>query len=230
MIVVPPPDSVPIVDAPPPMSEPSPTTTPAEIRPSIIDAPSVPGVVVDEALVHHRRALGEVGAEPDAVGVGDPHAARGDVVRHARELVDRRDRERLAGGAEAQPHRGQVGRQDRAVRGPGDVGQDAEDAGQVGLVRAGSAGARAGAGAGRRPARRRAGRRASRSRSAPARCARRAARPRRPPRPSAVGRRAGGPAPSRGSGYQVSSTVSPASVASPCPHAPSCLGVIAATR
>ena len=48
------------------------------------------GVEVDEALVHDRRALGEVGAEPHAVGVGDPHARRRDVVGHARELVDRR--------------------------------------------------------------------------------------------------------------------------------------------
>ena len=41
---VPPPDSVPMIDAPPPMSEPSPTTTPAEMRPSTIDAPSVPAL------------------------------------------------------------------------------------------------------------------------------------------------------------------------------------------
>ena len=71
---VPPPDSVPMIEAPPPMSEPSPTTTPAEIRPSTIEAPSVPGVEVDEALVHHRRALRQVGAEADAIGIGDPDA------------------------------------------------------------------------------------------------------------------------------------------------------------
>ena len=71
------------------------------------------GVEVDEALVHHRRALGEVGAEPHAVGVGDPHARRDDVVRHARELVERGDDERLAGGAEAQPDLGQRRRVDR---------------------------------------------------------------------------------------------------------------------
>ena len=41
---LPPPDSVPMIDAPPPMSEPSSTTTPAEIRPSTIDVPSVPAL------------------------------------------------------------------------------------------------------------------------------------------------------------------------------------------
>ena len=33
-----------MIDAPPPMSEPSPTTTPAEIRPSTMDVPSVPAL------------------------------------------------------------------------------------------------------------------------------------------------------------------------------------------
>jgi hypothetical protein len=41
---VPPPDRVPMVEAPPPMSEPSPTTTPWLIRPSTIEAPSVPAL------------------------------------------------------------------------------------------------------------------------------------------------------------------------------------------
>ena len=44
MTAVPPPDSVPMIELPPPMSEPSPTTTPAEIRPSTIEAPSVPAL------------------------------------------------------------------------------------------------------------------------------------------------------------------------------------------
>jgi hypothetical protein len=44
MTCAPPPESVPMIEAPPPTSEPSPTTTPAEIRPSIIDAPSVPAL------------------------------------------------------------------------------------------------------------------------------------------------------------------------------------------
>ncbi|KAF5297009.1 hypothetical protein FQR65_LT19759 [Abscondita terminalis] len=41
---VPPPERVPMIDAPPPISEPSPTTTPCEMRPSTIDAPSVPAL------------------------------------------------------------------------------------------------------------------------------------------------------------------------------------------
>ena len=45
------------------------------------------GVVVDEALVHHGGAGGEVGAQPDPVGVGDPYARRQHVVDHPRELV-----------------------------------------------------------------------------------------------------------------------------------------------
>ena len=46
------------------------------------------GVEVAEALVHHRGAGGEVGAEAHAVGVGDAHAGRHDVVGHPRELVE----------------------------------------------------------------------------------------------------------------------------------------------
>ena len=41
---VPPPDSVPMIEAPPPTSEPSPTTTPAVIRPSTIEVPRVPAL------------------------------------------------------------------------------------------------------------------------------------------------------------------------------------------
>ena len=44
IVSVPPPESVPMIDAPPPTSDPSPTTTPAEMRPSTIDAPSVPAL------------------------------------------------------------------------------------------------------------------------------------------------------------------------------------------
>jgi hypothetical protein len=33
-----------MIDAPPPTSEPSPTTTPAEIRPSTMEEPSVPAL------------------------------------------------------------------------------------------------------------------------------------------------------------------------------------------
>ena len=41
---VPPPESVPMIDAPPPTSELAPTTTPAEIRPSTMEVPSVPAL------------------------------------------------------------------------------------------------------------------------------------------------------------------------------------------
>ena len=40
----PPPESVPIIEAPPPISDPSPTTTPCEILPSTIEAPRVPAL------------------------------------------------------------------------------------------------------------------------------------------------------------------------------------------
>ena len=72
----------------------------------------MPALKLHEALVHHRRALGEVRAEAHAVGVGDAHAGRHDVVGHARELVDAEDLQRLAGGAEAhaRPRRARPGR------------------------------------------------------------------------------------------------------------------------
>ena len=41
---VPPPERVPMIEAPPPTSEPSPTTTPCEMRPSTMEAPSVPAL------------------------------------------------------------------------------------------------------------------------------------------------------------------------------------------
>ncbi len=43
-ISVPPPDSVPMIEAPPPMSLSAPTTTPALIRPSTIEGPRVPAL------------------------------------------------------------------------------------------------------------------------------------------------------------------------------------------
>ena len=54
------------------------------------------GVEVDEALVHHGGAGGQVRAEADPVGVGDAHAARRHVVDHPRELVDAVDRQPAA--------------------------------------------------------------------------------------------------------------------------------------
>ena len=85
---VPPPDSVPMIDAPPPMSVPSPTMTPW--RDPALDHRRAEraGVEVAEALVHHGRALGEVGAEAHPVGVGDAHPGGHDVVGHRRELVE----------------------------------------------------------------------------------------------------------------------------------------------
>ena len=44
MTTSPPPDRVPMVEAPPPISDPSPQKTPAEILPSIMAAPSVPAL------------------------------------------------------------------------------------------------------------------------------------------------------------------------------------------
>ena len=151
-----------MVEAPPPMSEPSPTTTPG--GDTALDHGGAEGarVEVDEALVHDGGALGEVRAEPDPVGVGDAYALGGDVVRHPRELVDRGHLEVQALGAGVEPDLLDVVDGDRAERGPGDVGEEAEDAVQVLAVRLDQAVARAGAGAGRRRARRAACRRARR--------------------------------------------------------------------
>ena len=96
--------------------------------------PERAGVEVDEALVHDRRAVGQVGAEAHAVGVGDPHPRRDDVVGHARELVDREDLERLAGRARRCWTLRQRGGVDGAVARPGDVVEHAEEAVEVGLV------------------------------------------------------------------------------------------------
>ena len=122
-----------MIEALPPTSEPSPTVTPGADAALDHRGAERAGVVVDEALVHDGRALGEVGAEADAVGVGDPHARRDDVVDHPRELVDAvaptaarpaaRKRSRTAAS---------VGGVDRAGARPGDVRQHAEDAVEVG--------------------------------------------------------------------------------------------------
>ena len=94
------------------------------------------GVEVDEALVHDRGALGQVRTQPDPVGVGDPDAGGQDVVDHPRELVHAEDGHVPVGGAEQRATgRGQVGGEHRAGGGPGHVGQQPEDAVQVGAVR-----------------------------------------------------------------------------------------------
>ena len=128
---VPPPDSVPMIEAPPPTSESRPTTTPAEIRPSTIERAQGARVVVDEALVHHGGAGGEVGAQPHPVGVGDPHAGREHVVDHPRELVHPVHGHRAVPGAQPGPDGLEALHRARAHRGPHDVGQAAEDPVQV---------------------------------------------------------------------------------------------------
>ena len=119
---LPPPDSVPMIEAPPPMSEPSPTTTPAEIRPSTIDVPSVPALkltkpscitVVPSARCAPRRTRSRV---------GDAHAGRDHVVGHPGELVHPVHGDRAAGAAAAAGARSNSLRRARSGRGPGDVG------------------------------------------------------------------------------------------------------------
>src|SRR3954462_15073805 len=99
---LPPPDSVPMIDAPPPTSDPSPTTTPAEIRPSTMDVPRVPALkftkpscmtVGPAARCAPRRPRGRLRAEAPPVGVGYPHPGRQHVVGHPRELVNPVDRD-----------------------------------------------------------------------------------------------------------------------------------------
>ena len=75
------------------------------------------GVVVDEALVHDRGALGQVGAEPDPVGVGDPDAGRDHVVDHPGELVHAVHGDRAV-GEQPQPGPLELLRRGRAGGGP----------------------------------------------------------------------------------------------------------------
>ena len=228
---VPPPDSVPMIEALPPTSEPSPTADAGADAALDHRGAERAGVVVDEALVHHRRALGEVRAEPDAVGVGDPHAGRDDVVDH-RAGTCRRRRPRAGGrrrGSAAARRRARPGR-------PGRRSSRRRSAARRrcrrGWRRAGgSAGARAGAGAGTRRRCRRAARRGRRPRSR--------SRATRTPRRSSPRARAdqvaglraldlararprlGAPSSeSCGSGNQASSMRSPAKVARPIAQAP----------
>jgi hypothetical protein len=118
---VPPPDRVPIVEAPPPMSEPSPTTTPWEIRPSTIEAPRVPALKLTKpscmTVVPGARWAPSRTRSASAIRTPDGH----DVVDHPRELVDAEDRHRprrAAGPGQLEPSTGA-----RAAVGPHDVGQ-----------------------------------------------------------------------------------------------------------
>ena len=87
----------------------------------------MPALKLHEALVHHRRARREVGAETHAIGVGDSHATRHDVVGHPRQLVDAVHGEDVAGGAQLPAHRVDLIDGDRADAGPGHVGQHSEE-------------------------------------------------------------------------------------------------------
>ena len=91
MTSLPPPDSVPMIDAPPPMSLPSPTTTPALMRPSTIDVPSVPALKFTKpscmTVVPSARCAPRRTRSASAIA----HAGRDDVVGHPRELVDAGD-------------------------------------------------------------------------------------------------------------------------------------------
>ena len=154
---LPPPDSVPMIEAPPPMSEPSPTTTPAEMRPSTIEVPSVPALKLTNPSCMTTVPGREVGAQPDAVGVGDPDARRHDVVDHAGEAVDPVHGQVLALAPQVEARLGDAVDGDGADVRPRHDRQDAEDAVEVDAFAAGRAGATAGAGAGRRRRCRRAG-------------------------------------------------------------------------
>ena len=91
-------------------------------------------VEVHEALVHHGRPLGQVGAQAHPVRVADAHPGGHDVVRHARELVHA---VHLHGAAGTQPRPRQLEVGDRAgsVVRPHHVGEQPEDAVEVELVR-----------------------------------------------------------------------------------------------
>ena len=172
----------------------------------------MPALKLHEPLVHDRGAAGEVRTQPHPVGIRDAHAARHDVVGHPRELVDA---EHLDGAARQHPHPGQLEALDRAraLRGPHDVGEHAEQAVERDRVGHARAGARAGAAAASRRRRRRAGRRGRRSRGAPRGCTPRASS--RPARASSPSGAASSPAPpgspSAGDGNHASRTV-PSSV------------------
>ena len=56
------------------MSLPAPTTMPCADAALDHAGAERAGVVVAEALVHHHRAFGEMGAQPHAAGIGDAHA------------------------------------------------------------------------------------------------------------------------------------------------------------
>ena len=125
---VPPPERVPMIEAPPPTSESASTTTLRGDPALDHRGPERPGVVVDEPLVHDGRALGQVGAEPDPVGVADADAGGQHVVDHPRELVHAVHGHPRPAGHQPGPGLLEVGHRARSGGGPHDVGEQAEDA------------------------------------------------------------------------------------------------------
>ena len=90
------------------------------------------GVVIDEAGVHDRRPLGQVGAQADIGRIADAHARGQHIVGHARELVDRVHLNRVAQlGAQAGARDLEVLGGAGPDGGPHDVGQAGEDPVQV---------------------------------------------------------------------------------------------------
>ncbi len=76
-----------------------------------------------------------MGTQTHAVGVADAHAGRHHVVGHARELVDAEHLHATVGGHQAQSRRLEVVDRAGTAIGPDDVGQHAEDAVDVHVVR-----------------------------------------------------------------------------------------------
>ena len=123
-----------MIDAPPPTSEPS-SDHHARRDPALHHRGAQrAGVEVDEALVHDRRARGQVRAQSHPVGVGDAHAGGHHVVDHPRELVDAVDGHRTA-PAQPGPDRLEALDGARAVVGPHHVGEHPEEAVGVQAVR-----------------------------------------------------------------------------------------------
>ena len=118
-----------MIEAPPPTSEPSPTTTPATMRPSTIEVPSVPALKLTKpscmTVVPSARCAPRRTRSPSAMRTPVGH----DVVEHPRELVDAVHADAPAGGHAAAPAGLlEAGHGARPGGGPHHVGQLAEDA------------------------------------------------------------------------------------------------------
>ena len=82
MTSVPPPDNVPMIEAPPPMSGTVTDDHPGADPSFDHGGAQRPGVEVDESFVHDRGPGRQVGTEPHPVRVPDPDAGRHHVVDH----------------------------------------------------------------------------------------------------------------------------------------------------